>query len=194
MKKIPTRIFIEQLEADTRRIMVVVKRLQQQDPEILLQQPAPGKWSVAQTIEHLNTYGRYYLPQLTEALNKTVYRPNAYFSPGVLGSYFTKTMKPKPDGTIPNKMKAFKNHSPEPDVDSKIALDEFERQEILLLHLLDRARSTDIGKNRIPVSIARFIKLKMGDVFAFLIAHHQRHFVQIDRTLAAVRKGAYENV
>jgi hypothetical protein len=185
MKRIAAQTFIEQLETDTRQVMVTLKHLRQQDPDSLLQQPSPGKWSVAQVIEHLNTYGRYYLPKLREALCHTTYTANAYFLPGILGAYFTKSMKPKPDGTIANKMKAFKDHSPGPDVDSKAVLDEFEQQEILLLQLLNKARSADMGKIRIPVSIAPFVKLKMGDVFAFLIAHHQRHFVQINNILAA---------
>lgn len=191
MKKITTQAFIEQLETDTRQIMVALKRLRQQDPGILLQQPSPGKWSVAQVIEHLNTYGRYYLPEIREALCHSKYPAREYFSPGILGAYFTKSMKPKADGTIPNKMKAFKNHSPEPDIDSKAALDEFEQQEILLLQLLNKACNADIGKMKIPVSIAPFIKLKMGDVFAFLIAHHQRHFVQINNILAATKHRVY---
>ena len=194
MKKIATETFIEQLEVDTRQIMVSLKRLRQQDPELLLQQPAPGKWSVAQVIEHLNTYGRYYLPKLSEGLGNSSFTANAYFSPGILGAYFTKSMKPKPDGTIPNKMKAFKNHSPGTDIETKTALDEFEQQEILLLQLLDKARNTDIGKIRIPVSIAPFIKLKMGDAFAFLVAHHERHFLQINNTLAAIKGKVYESV
>ncbi|WP_315818041.1 DinB family protein [Paraflavitalea speifideaquila] len=33
----------------------------------MLQQPAAGKWSVAQAIEHLNSYGRYYLPLMQKA-------------------------------------------------------------------------------------------------------------------------------
>lgn len=192
MKKILTQNFIEELETDTRKIMVELKRLQQQDPELLLQQPAADKWSVAQIIEHLNTYGRYYLPKLREPLHENQLRANAYFSPGWLGSYFTNSMKPKADGTIANKMKAFKNHSPIADIDSKAALDEFEQQEILLLQLLNKACNTDMEKIRIPISIAPFIKLKMGDVFAFLVAHHQRHFVQINNTLAMVKSKLYK--
>lgn len=194
MKKILTQNFIEQLEIDTRQIMVALKNLQHQDPGLLLQQPSAGKWSVAQVIEHLNTYGRYYLPKLRESLNVTRFPSSAYFSPGRLGRYFTNSMKPKADGTIGSKTKAFKNHSPIAEIDSKSALDEFEQQEILLLSLLNKARNTDIGKIRIPISIAPFIKLKTGDVFAFLIAHHQRHFVQINNVLAVVKSKAYDQV
>lgn len=183
MKKVNSETLLEQLQTDTRQIMVKLKYLQQLDPAVLLQQPAPGKWSAAQVVEHLNSYGRYYLPQLKTALEKSKYPTNNFFTSGWLGGYFTRSMLPKQNGTITNKMKAPKDHRPSPDIDSKTVLDEFEQQELLLLDLLQRAKKTDLGRIRIPISIAPFIKLKMGDVFSFLIAHHQRHFVQINNSV-----------
>lgn len=187
MKKIRAQTFIEQLQSDTRQVLATLKQLQHLDPDLLLHQPSPGKWSVAQIIEHLNTYGRYYLPKLEKARGRKQLPPFDFFKPGWLGAYFTKSMRPKPNGSITNKMKAFKNHIPDPAIDSKAALDEFEKQELLLLELLNDVTGTDLSKGKVPVSIAPFIKLKMGDVFAFLIAHHQRHFVQINNTLNSIR-------
>ena len=88
-------------------------------------------------------------------------------------------MLPNNNNRVTNKMKTPKGHRPSPDIDSKKVMDEFEQQELHMLELLHKAKSTDIGRLRIPISIAPFIKLKMGDVFGFLIVHHQRHFVQI---------------
>jgi hypothetical protein len=178
---------IDRLENETRAIILRTNYLLQEDPENLLKQPAPGKWSVAQVIEHLNTYGRYYLPLLENALAKAPAAKNHHYSPGWLGDYFTKMMLPK-NGAVVNHMKAFKNHKPSPDIDCKKVLDEFLQQEQQLLNLLEQGRSADIAAVRIPVSIASFIRLKVGDVFRFIIAHHQRHFVQIDNTLTTVKK------
>lgn len=183
MKKIQASALLETLQTDTRQIMLRTAQLKQLPGSTLVLQPAPGRWSVAQVIEHLNTYGRYYLPKLQQAIDNNKSEPSEWFVPGWLGSYLTKSMMPKPDGTIGNKMKAFKSHSPAPDIDALKALQEFEQQEVLLLQLLNKAQKADLNRIRIPVSIAPFIKLKMGDVFGFIIAHHQRHFVQIDNTL-----------
>jgi hypothetical protein len=184
MKKILASSHLETLQTDTRQIMLRAAYLQQLPASQLLQQPGPGRWSVAQVIEHLNTYGRYYLPKLQQAISNDNSKPAEWFVPGWLGGYFTKSMLPKPDGMIKNKMKTFKNHNPAPDIDVSRALQEFEQQEVLLLQLLDKARGVNINHIRIPVSIAPFIKLKMGDVFGFLIAHHQRHFVQIEKIIS----------
>ncbi|WP_207511989.1 DinB family protein [Longitalea luteola] len=180
MKKVQASFLLETLQADTRQIMLRLAYLKQLPVSQLTQQPAPGRWSVAQVLEHLNTYGRYYLPKLEQAITHSKTSAADFFTHGWLGGYFTKSMLPKPDGSIPNKMKTFKNHDPLPTVDAVKALQEFEQQEVWLLELLNKAQRVDINRIRIPVSIAPFIKLKMGDVFGFIIAHHQRHFVQIE--------------
>jgi len=185
MKKIRSKDLAEQLKADTRRIILQTHHLLQQDPGVLTESPAPGKWSVAQVIEHLNTYGRYYLPLIQKALKESQHAPALEFKSGWLGNYFTNSMLPNKQGKVTNKMKAFKGHIPSPDIDSKQALDEFLKQQALLLELLEKAPHSDINAIRIPISISKMIKLKLGDVFRFIIAHHQRHFVQIENTLAA---------
>ncbi|MGN6419284.1 MAG: DinB family protein [Pseudobacter sp.] len=186
MKKLNSNNLLELLENDTRQIILTLRQLQQQDPELLQKSPATGKWSVVQVIEHLNTYGRYYLPLIRKAIaeSKHTYEPS--YTPGWLGNYFVNSMLPAQNGTIKNKMKAFKNHIPSPDMDSHTVLSEFLKQEEELLQLLSKAKSVNLGKIRIPISIAAFIKLKLGDTFRFFIAHHQRHFVQISNTLAAL--------
>lgn len=187
MKTMSSAALLEQLQADTRQIILQVHYLLQQDPEILVQAPAPGKWSVAQVIEHLNSYGRYYLPVMEKAITDTRYATNKDFKPGWLGNYFTKTMLPNKDGVITNTMKTPNDHRPSPDVDSQTVLQEFQQQEKWLLALLEIAGRTDLGRVRVPISIAKFIKLKLGDTFRFFVAHHQRHFVQVKNTLGALQ-------
>lgn len=188
MKTTDKNQLLDRLENDTRAIVLRTNYLLQEDPEWLLQQPAPGRWSVAQVIEHLNTYGRYYLPLLEKAVKKAPVRNGGKFKSGWLGDYFTKSMLPK-EGVVANPMKAFKNYRPVPDIDSKKVLDEFIEQEQTLLKLLAESRKADIGAVRIPISISPMIRLKLGDIFRFMIAHHQRHFVQVENTLLAVKKG-----
>lgn len=187
MKSIDKNQLLDRLENETRQIILQTNYLLQQDPEFLLNQPGAGKWSVAQVIEHLNSYGSYYLPLLQQALEKARPSTRNEYRPGWLGDYFTRMMLPK-DGAVKNRMKAFKNHRPPPGIDSKKVLDEFLQQEQWLLQLLAKSRNTEISRIRIPVSIAPVIKIKAGDTFRFIIAHHQRHFVQIENTLLKVKK------
>lgn len=187
MKQIKSLQLIENLQADVRRIILAAKQLSITDPEILSAQPAVGKWSVAQVLEHLNSYGRYYLPELKKALD-TNKPAELFFKPGWLGGYFTKMMQPKEGGVISNKMKSPKDHRPANDLDIKPVMDNFITQQHQLRDLLELAKTKNINAARVPVSISRFIRMKAGDTFSFLIAHEQRHFVQIVNTIAALKQ------
>ncbi|MCW3118099.1 MAG: DinB family protein [Chitinophagaceae bacterium] len=187
MKPFKSLALLEVLEADVRQLILIAVHLQKEDPEILLKQPAPGKWNIAQVLEHLNSYGRYYLPAIEQSLQ--VAKPaKVTFSSGWLGNYFTNLMKPGVDGKIGNKMNAPKNHRPSPETDIKPALDNFLEQQQKLLQLLEWSKTKDIGSIRTPVSISRLIKLKVGDVLRFFIAHEQRHFLQIGHALTTLRE------
>jgi hypothetical protein len=186
MKTVKAAEFLERLKTDTRQIILQTNYLLQQDPAILMQQPAAGKWNIAQIIEHLNSYGRYYLPLMKASMQQQRHTPTALYTPGWLGNYFADSMLPKADGKIGNKMQSPKNHRPSSHIESKPALEEFLKQEYVLLELLEQAGNTNLEKIRIPISLSRFIKIKLGDTFRFLIAHHQRHFVQIQNTLTIV--------
>lgn len=199
MKKLKAAPLLEELKANTRQIILQLNYLVKEEESILVQQPAVNKWSVAQVLEHLNAYGRYYLPEIESAIHKNPVKKIEYFKPGWVGDYFTKMMQPKENGQIKNKMKAMKDYRPSVNLDSKAVIDESLAQHQFLLQLLEAAEDRDISSIRIPVSLSRWIRLKLGDTFRFLIAHEQRHFIQIDNTLAALkpsiqRKTSNQNV
>ena len=108
---------LESLQNDVRQIILAANYLKSTDPGILLQEPAPGKWSVIQVLEHLNSYGRYYLLAIERSMN-TNKEAVAYFKPGWFGNYFTKLMKPGENGTIANKMQSPKDHRPSKYLDA----------------------------------------------------------------------------
>jgi hypothetical protein len=138
-------------------------------------------------LEHLNSYGRYYIPAIEKSLQQN--KPaTEFFKPGFIGDYFTKMLSPSEKGTVRYKMKAPKDHRPSPLLDHQPVIQTFLSQQQTLLELLEKAKKKNIGRIRTPISISRFIKLKLGDTFRFLIAHEQRHFVQINNTLAQVKK------
>lgn len=185
--KIRSIELIEQLQADVRQLILMAGYLQTEDTRLLTLQPATGKWSVAQVLEHLNSYNRYYLPAIEKSMVQSTIPAAQWFRAGWLGNYFTRIMRPGTDGKIGNKMRAPKNHRPVLTVDIKSVMQEFTEQQRRLLSLLEQAKEKNIGKIRTPISISRFIKLKTGDTFRFLIAHQQRHFVQVSNTLKQVK-------
>jgi hypothetical protein len=80
-------------------------------------------------------------------------------------------------------MKSPKNHFPKTISESHKEISEFIDQLERLLQLLMKARQADLNKRGVGISIAPFIKLKLGDVFMFVIAHIVRHTRQAERAL-----------
>lgn len=178
-------VLLESLQADVKQIILQANKLETLSADILQRQPAADKWSVAQVLEHLNIYARYYSNAIEDKLHLNQSGPNAEFHPGWLGNYFTKIMKPRDDKSIPQKMKAPKNAIPAPQPDAAAMLREFINHQHHLLNLLAIAKTANLDYIRIPTSLSKLIRLKLGDTFRFLIAHEQRHFIQIENILAA---------
>ena len=144
--------------------------------------PMEESWSANECLQHLNSYGRYYLPAMKNAMNGKERSDLEEFSSGWLGNYFTKLMTPTLNGEI-SKMKSPKNHSPKSIPESYSVIAEFIGQQERLLELLHQSSQLDWSEIRVPISITPFIKLKLGDVFMFYVAHIMRHALQAERAL-----------
>ena len=178
----PTTQLLRELEERVERdVQTAIRIFQNLSPEALNRPSETGGWSIAQCLWHLNSYGDYYLPRI-EAQVKKGGTASDVFSSGWLGSYFTKMMKP---GQGMKKMKAFKDHTPPQELDAPAVVAEFIRQQEWLLTLLRHAHGVDLNRIRIPISISRWVRLKLGDVFQFYTMHVHRHMVQALRNVPA---------
>lgn len=172
---------IEELEAELRNQIAQVKENFENASETVLQSPsASGGWSILQCLDHLNSYGFYYLPQISDALIRAKRSDSSIYRSGWLGDYFTKIMSPE---TGTKKFKAFKDHLPEKVLDSKKVIAEFLHQEELLLGYLRLAKNVDMASARVPLSISLLISIRLGDTFRFLLAHNRRHLLQAERNI-----------
>lgn len=65
-------------------------------------------------------------------------------------------------------------------------IERFISQQTLLLELLRRSKDINLNQIKIETSFSKLIKLKLGDVFAFVINHNLRHLKQINRIQTAI--------
>jgi hypothetical protein len=186
MNKFKSEELINDLQADVKQIIAAAEHLQTADPVKLNYCPAEGAWSAAQVLEHLNAYNRYYLPAIEKAMIHISKDTSAWFVPGFWGNYFTKMMMPKNVYEVKNKMKAMKSYTPGKGLNVEAVFKEFFQHQNKLLQLLDVARRRNMNSIRIPISISKLIRFKLGDTFRFLIAHEQRHMIQARNAIKAV--------
>ena len=182
MKSIENSVLIAQLENRVEaHLKESIESFQNLDEGLLLKPASNGGWSIAQCLEHLNTYSRYYLPAIQKGLETQRKKgTNLQFTSSYLGAYFTQLMEPKEKMS---KMKAFKDHNPVVELDAYTVVAEFIEHQETLLKLLKASAATDMNTIRIPISITRLIRLKLGDVYQFLTAHNERHIVQARRNV-----------
>jgi hypothetical protein len=167
----------DQVESHIKDTIVL---FQNRDDVFLNAPAANGGWSIAQCLDHLNSYGDHYLPRMREKLDAApdVVKPG--FTSTWFGAYFTSMMDPT---TGKKKFKAFKGHIPKPQLDAAAVIAEFIRQQEDLLQLLRIAHRKDLDQSKVPISVMPLLRLKIGDVFQFLIAHNERHMQQAKRNL-----------
>lgn len=185
MKKFKSSELIDQLVKDVQQLMSAAEHLRETDSVKLCYCAQEGQWSAAQAIEHLNMYNRYYLPVIERSLVQIPKELNAWFVPGFFGNYFTKMMMPGNVYEVKNKMKAPKGYRPGHGLNANYVIDEFIQHQRKLLQLLEISRKRNLEQIRIPISISKLIRLKLGDTFRFLIAHEQRHMIQARNSVKA---------
>ncbi|TWI78386.1 DinB family protein [Lacibacter cauensis] len=187
MKQINSNTLLELLQNDVRELLLQCTLLQNTDPALLVKQPAEGRWSVAQVLEHLNIYARHYILAIEQKLHLNQTGANDVFTPGWLGNYFTQLMKPLDNNSLKSKMKSPSNAVPSAQPDAQAMLQEFINHQHHLLNLLQIARTANLDYIRVATTLSKLITLKLGDTFRFFIAHEQRHFLQIENTLKALQ-------
>jgi len=182
-----TQQYLENLQEQTERhLQKAVSKWQMLSPEQLSFRPASDAWSAAQCLEHLNIYGRHYLPAIEKAIHQgkaNGKKPAQDFNTGWLGAYFTQLMQPQQGGVLKSKMKAPKNAVPAAQPDPQRMLAEFIDQQEKMLALLRDAATVHLNDLRVPISLSPWIRLKLGDTFGFVIAHTERHVLQAERSI-----------
>jgi uncharacterized damage-inducible protein DinB len=178
MAKLKTEELIQQLRTDIERVRAAAQFFKESDKHKMVYSPGSDKWSVVQILEHLNAYSRYYLPAIQKAMTERPTSRSAWFQSGFWGDYFTKSMKPVNVYEVKNKMKAMKAYSFPNSLNVDTVLNEFMQHEDELLRLLDMAQHVNLEEVRVPITITKMIKLKLGDTLRFLVAHQQRHMIQ----------------
>jgi uncharacterized damage-inducible protein DinB len=156
-------------------LQLAIAVYQNTNEETLAKQPASNSWSAAQCLWHINSYARFYFPLIQKAIGNKV--TEAKFSSGWAGSYFTSMMN-----NLRRKYSAFKNHTPPDSVNPYKEVATFIDDQERLLAYLKQMENTDLNQ-RLPISITGLIRLKLGDVLLFIVAHNERHIQQANRAL-----------
>lgn len=174
---------LQNLLETTRENINAVELLKKQPTDFLNRKQNSQSWSVLECIEHLNRYGDFYIPEITNKMKSSTHLKSEIFKSNWIGKYFSKSVSYSEDL---NKMKTFTSMNPSGSkLDVKL-LDVFIKQQHQIIELLNKATNINLDKTKTAISISKLIKLKLGDTFRVLIYHNQRHVRQAEETLKGI--------
>lgn len=139
--------------------------------------PDATRWSISENLLHLNITGEMWRRPLEAAIEQARARgpfSRGPFRYGFLGSVAIRKMEPPPRQKFRASAKAMPtNGNPITAVVPTFLhhQDEF----ILRLH---QANGLDLARIKLPLPGRRFLKLSMGQCFAFIATHERRHLWQ----------------
>ena len=81
---------------------------------------------------------------------------------------------------IKRKFKAPKNYNPthEKTLIAAEAVELFISSQNQLLDILESAKTVNLRKVKVPISISKIVRLRLGDALMFVVYHNERHVQQ----------------
>jgi DinB family protein len=155
--------------------------------EQLRHRPAPGKWSIGEIYGHLNLSMDASIRAILSRITKAPDTPGDDYTSGWLGEMAYSIIMPRPDGTV-FRLKAMQTQHPDPaTLDAREELESFQRHCDSLDDILQYVATKDLQRIRIPFFVPRLIRMRVGDVLRFLVAHGERHLLQAQRVIDVIR-------
>ena len=182
--------FLELRKKETEKIIDIVKEeFLILDSDIIDAKPSEDKWSIAECFVHLNKTLAIYIPQMVERTKeKQKYiEQDKTFKLSWIGKMAVKSMTPKPDSSIPFKMKTFKTLKPNMSKSNSYEiLNEFLGFQNMMLNVIEDLDGMSLTKPKIVTVIGPIIKMRIGDALHFMVAHNQRHITQAKNVLRII--------
>jgi len=147
-------------------------------------QPAPGSWSVAECVEHLNVTARLYLPKLDEAIADAIRRgryAEGPFTYNWIGRFVVRSMEPP----ARVRLKAPKSFQPPPSRSRREIMAAFRAYQVQFVDRLRQANGLDLAGAKVSSPASKWIRLPLGSGFALMTAHERRHLWQAQRVTTA---------
>lgn len=144
--------------------------------------PNPGIWSVQEILAHLNEYANYYHPTIRRKIKVTRFTSTKEgFVSSPLGRSAWKSMKLGNANNVKRKFKAPKDYNPTivPSLVKGTELFDFLKSQEALLMIIEKSQTVNMRRVKIPISMSKIVRLRLGDALLFVVYHNQRHVQQI---------------
>ena len=151
------------------------------DEETFLRRPAEGRWSAGECVAHLNAITTRYLQKLPDAVaqaRRSGLTGEGPVKRGILGRIFLWALR-----TPWMRVKAPQAFLPKPNQSKAEILAEYHSLRDQLAQVIESSGDLDFSRVRMGLPTIQRAKLSLGEVYAVLLTHEQRHLLQAKRAL-----------
>lgn len=82
-----------------------------------------------------------------------------------------------------NEMNTFKDKNPLNTDLTPAVIDVFLNQQLQLIDLLNKSKKVNLTKEKVKITLTKWIRLRLGDTLKFVIYHNSRHLFQIEKII-----------
>jgi len=176
----PPRTLVPELEARRRDYQAAAAEARERFGGLaeaqLAWRPEPGRWSIAECLDHLHVTGEEVLAQVEAAVARGWARGTTGSPPfryGWLGPWFVRANAPS--GRPVPAPKVFRPREGRPPVG---ALDDFLALQDELAAALERAAGLDLARVRARSPVTPLLRIGIGSWFEVIAVHQARHLAQ----------------
>jgi len=191
MKRVAVDVFIKKLSMLTAGMTTEVnENFSSLTKEQLNFSPYEGAWSIAECLEHVNAYYRYYIPVFKGKIANTLYnQPTETFTSSPLGRAVYLSVKLGKVQNIKRKLKARKEYNPvfNSSLKSEDPVKDYLEFQEQFTELLKESEKIDLRRTKCPLSLRPVVKLNLGDALAFIAFHNERHIYQAKKVLKKLK-------
>lgn len=174
-------VFSEVRTITERNLQVLKQKVAVLSENQLRWKPNEHTWSLLEIAAHLNEYARFYHDAFNRRIEKTRFRePKENFVSSPLGRSAWISMKLGNAKNVKRKFNAPKGYNPAttPELVTGGDVNTLIKGQQELLTILDAAAEVNIRKVKVPISISKIVRLRLGDALLFVAYHNERHVQQ----------------
>ena len=192
MKRIPVDLLIKKLSILTVGMSREVnENFTNLTHEQLHWQPNDKSWSIAQCLEHLNAYYRYYIPVFNGKIANTRFNePIQFFTSSPMGRAVYRSVKLGKVYNVKRVLNSRKEYNPlvNSSLKSENPIEDYLNFQDQFVEVIKASEKIDLRKTKCPLSLRPVVKLNLGDALTFMAYHNERHIYQAKRVLDRLNK------
>ncbi len=166
---------------------LVNKKLVYLNEEQLSWKPSENVWNIKEVLAHLNEYAKFYHTAFIDRITKTRFKsPGEVFISSPLGRSAWKSMKLGNAKNVKRRFKSMRSYNPSSEISlitgNELSTIQSELKEFL--KIIELSANVSLRRVKIPISISKIIRLRLGDALLFVTYHNERHFQQISNLMS----------